>query len=214
VDRLQLGLAIPFVETNRVSSPLSDFGGGLGDISASARYDFIYAAESAHVPGLALTGGVTAPTGRPPEQAHDSLLADATGTGAWQGALGGSVEQVLATSFIVSLNGQASLSSARTVGSIHEQLGPTFLGLLALGYFRGDSALALALSTTQSLKASENGATVPGTTRGWTTVSLTGGTPITDAWRVQASVNYDLPFWGSNHIAGLGGTLTLLRVWT
>ena len=39
------------------------------------------------------------------------------------------------------------------------------------------------------------------------------GLPITDAWRVQAALNDDLPILGRNRPAGLGATFTVLRAW-
>ncbi len=46
------------------------FGGGIGDINASGRYDFIGRASRFTCPGIALLAGVTAPTGTAPESVH------------------------------------------------------------------------------------------------------------------------------------------------
>ncbi len=81
--RGQLALLVPVVETQlRAPTAGTAFGGGIGDINLSARYDFVLAGESQWVPGIALLGGVTFPTGKPPEQASQPV--DATGIGAFQ----------------------------------------------------------------------------------------------------------------------------------
>ena len=40
-DRGQLGATVPFAESNRYVPGLSQFGGGIGDVSLSARWDFL-----------------------------------------------------------------------------------------------------------------------------------------------------------------------------
>jgi hypothetical protein len=213
-ERGQLGLTVPLVETRRTAAELAELGGGPGDVSLSFRYDFLYAAESAHLPGLALQASVTAPTGRAPEASTSPLLTDATGTGAWQGAIGGSVEQVFGP-VVLSLNGSVAFSATRHVGEIAERLGPQLTGLGAAGYvFANEAAVALALSTTQSLDATLNGASLEHSGRGLTTLSATAGLPLTDAWRLQGALNFDLPVLGRNRTTGAGGTLTLLWAWT
>ena len=83
--RGQVALLAPFVETQRQTRvDGGHLGAGVGDINASFRYDFFLAGESRYVPGVALLGGVTLPTGRAPESATAPLAVDATGIGAWQ----------------------------------------------------------------------------------------------------------------------------------
>ena len=91
--RAQLALLVPIVETRRQAAGVSAFGGGVGDINASARYDFVVAGESLYVPGIALLAGVTFPTGTPPESASAPLAVDATGIGAWQANAALALEQ-------------------------------------------------------------------------------------------------------------------------
>ncbi|HEX3344475.1 MAG TPA: hypothetical protein VHS09_07865 [Polyangiaceae bacterium] len=82
--RGQVALLVPLVETQR-QDPRDGghFGGGIGDVNLGARYDFVLAGESRVVPGVALLGGVTFPTGKPPELASPPLAVDATGIGAF-----------------------------------------------------------------------------------------------------------------------------------
>ena len=212
-SRGQVGVDVPFVETRRTAGGLGDFGGGVGDASLGFRYDLVYAAESAHLPGMAITVGVTAPTGRPPEQAHSPLLTDATGTGTWQGLVGGEIEEVFG-SFIATADVLVSGSAPRSVGGVSEQLGPQLSGFGALGYlFPRDAAVAVVVSTAQSLSAVLNGQPVAGSGRGLTTASLAAGLPVTEAWRLQGSLNADLTTLGRNRPTGLGATFTVVRAW-
>lgn len=213
LGRGQLGLSVPFNEARRVAGGLADLGGGVGDVALAFRYDFVTAGESAHVPGLALTVGITAPTGRAPESAHSPLLTDSTGTGAWQGQLGGEVEQTFGNA-VLSLLVTLSARAPRTVGEVREQLGPQLAGFAAAGYmFPHAFTLALVASTSQSLNASINGETVPHSGRGLTTLSLAAGYPLSDTWRLQAALNADLPVLGRSNPVGLGGTFTVVRAW-
>ena len=87
--RGQVALLVPFAETRRADSlDGGQIGGGVGDINVSARYDFVVAGESRSVPGIALLGGITFPTGKPTEQATPPLQVDATGIGAYQANAG------------------------------------------------------------------------------------------------------------------------------
>jgi len=43
-------------------------GGGIGDVNLSLRYDFLVAGQSHIVPGIAALVGLTAPTGRSPNE--------------------------------------------------------------------------------------------------------------------------------------------------
>src|SRR5512143_2283775 len=65
LDRGQLAVLLPFVETHRASGGLSEIGGGVGDVNFSARYDVLRARESRWWPGVGLLAGVTLPTGKP-----------------------------------------------------------------------------------------------------------------------------------------------------
>ena len=213
IERGQVSLVVPFLETSRASRGAADWGGGVGDASVSGRYDFINTAESERLPALALVAGLTVPSGRAPEQARSPLLTDATGTGAFQASVGGSIEKIFGN-LILSLNLLVSGSSARVVGGVHEQLGPQLSALFAAGYFfHNQGAVALAVTAAQSLDATLNGERLPASGRGLTSLSLTGGIPLDPVWRIQGALSSDLPALGSNHTVGVGGTFTLVRSW-
>jgi len=50
-ERGQVGLQIPVVETRRADPGIAEFGGGIGDVSVSARYDFILSTDYPRLPG-------------------------------------------------------------------------------------------------------------------------------------------------------------------
>jgi len=75
-QRGQVALLVPFIETYRSESGTNELGGGIGDVNLSLRYDFILAAESKIVPGIAVLAGITAPTGTPADAYNPSKPLD------------------------------------------------------------------------------------------------------------------------------------------
>jgi len=214
-DRAQLSLLLPVVETYRAVPALSDFGGGLGDLNLSGRYDFIDAGESLRWPGLAVLAGVTAPTGRPPEKASGALASDSTGIGTWQFTLGAAAEQTFGR-WIVNVSVLATERLLRTVDGVHELLGPQFTFLGAAGYaFANEMALALVASYVVELAATIDGHRAPGTEHLLPSLTVSFSTPLGQSWRLQTSVGDTLwPPLGRNQPAGLTFGVTLVRVWT
>jgi hypothetical protein len=86
--RIQLQAFVPVLVNDREGGGQRQVSGTVGDIGAAARFEFTAIGEYLHVPALALTVGVVAPTGRRVEATSPPLFAGATGLGAWQGALG------------------------------------------------------------------------------------------------------------------------------
>src|SRR5262245_37954431 len=64
-SRFQVAVRAPFVQTARQAGDLSGWGGGLGDVAASARFDAFNAGEHGAWPGLAILAALAAPTGQP-----------------------------------------------------------------------------------------------------------------------------------------------------
>lgn len=79
---LSLGLGVPLVGSGRQAGALRGAGAGLGDLAASLRIE-PWDPTMGLVPVFHV--GAVAPTGRDWEHAEDPLLADVTGSGAWQG---------------------------------------------------------------------------------------------------------------------------------
>jgi hypothetical protein len=226
--RGQIALLVPFVETYRhevdASQPggLSEFGGGIGDINLSLRYDFILAGQSRYVPGIAALAGVTAPSGTPPDKQIPSkpLGTDATGIGAWQGNVGLALEQTYGP-WLFNATELFAWRAPRTanIGGVSESeaLAPQFVTLLGVAYtFRNDLALALFGSYTLEGTATLDGAPAPDSARRVALVSISGAYPLTGHLRVQASLflNPPLSGFGLNQTATTGLTMTFLWGWS
>jgi hypothetical protein len=216
VHDLQVSLALPFVETYRATPGLSEGGGGVGDLSFGARYDFLYAGNEHHLPGIAVLAAVTAPTGVPVEAAHHALATDATGTGVWQGALGAALEYDVNDSIVLELFGQLALRAPREVGGVHEQLAPQGTVSAAAAYvFTGLQVLALLATFSAEGDASINGERVENSARRATALGLFGSWPLPAGFTVQATVSGELPLnaLGQGQPAGVGLTAAVIKRW-
>jgi hypothetical protein len=213
--RGQVALLVPLIETRRAVPPLqggAHFGGGIGDVNLSGRYDFVGAGESLYIPGIALLAGVTAPTGTSPEQATQPLEVDATGIGAWQinGAL--ALEQTYGP-WLVNATGILAVRTPR----YGEMLAPQVTLLAATAYtMPSDAAIALSVSYAFEGDATAGGAPVPDSAKRLTTVTLSGLYPVTDAWRLLGGLFLEPPLsqFGSNQPASSGLTFTVIRSWS
>ena len=215
LDRGQLGVSIPILQTYRAAGNLSEIGGGLGDIALSGRYDLFLAGEHRFIPGIALLAGVVFPSGKPLESASLPLGSDATGAGAFQGTLGLAFEQIWGHLF-ANLTALAQQSAPRHVGSVSETLGLQVTASVAGGYvFDSGGALALTLVEMRSADAIQNGARLADSGRARTLLGVAGAFPLGARWRIQGSVIGDLPFQdlGKNEPAGLGMSVLLMRTW-
>jgi hypothetical protein len=225
-DRGQVALLVPFVETHRTgqsaTGSISQTGGGIGDVNASARYDFLRAGESSLVPGVALLAGLTFPTGKSPQQASPPLLADATGIGAFQLNAALALEQTFGP-WLVNATGIVAKRTAEGGETLGTQV--TLLGAVAYT-FDNDSALAFSASyavegsaTCPSAGAGlcpTGATTVPASAKGVTTLSLSGLWPVSDTWRVLGGFYVTPPSdsLGNNEPAVQGLTLTVIRSWS
>jgi hypothetical protein len=217
LPRAQLALLVPFVETLRTAPPIVatapgivDFGGGIGDVNVSGRYDFVLAGESKTIPGIAALAGLTFPTGTPSDQAKDKLASQTTGVGAYQYNFALSVEQTFGPwlaggSFIFAAR------SPRTVDTVHEQLAPQLFGLVYGSYvFDTGASLALVGSYQAEGDATINGAQSLDSARRFATVSAAGLWPFNDWLRGVVTLSSTLPFAGQNDPALATLLLTLI----
>jgi hypothetical protein len=220
LTRGQVTLVVPVLETYRHDAipgdarGITDFGGGIGDLQVSARWDATIAGASLRIPGIAVLASVTLPTGVPVELATHQLSADSTGMGTVRGGLGISLEQTFGN-VLVDLTGSGTLTSSRTVGGMHIQLGPSFNAFAALGYsFEPGPILAATVSYTASLDGKTDGMTTSAHTQ--LRLGLSLGHVFTDAWRMQATLFGDppAPQAGQNQpVAGIGLSATLFHTW-
>lgn len=212
LDRGQLSLLLPMVETYRKVPGASEAGGDLGDLQLGARWDFTFAGRS-RVPGIALSAGLVAPTGRAPEAARKPLATDATGTGAAQLSTALALEQSFG-SILVNVTGSMTWRSARTVGALREQQGMQLVASTAAAYLLPRGALvALTAAYSAELAPRLDGKPLPSGGRAATRLGLAGGYPFAEAWRMQATFYVDLPvrFLGWNQPAFTGISFAVLR---
>ncbi len=211
-EPIQFNVSVPLVETYRSAGSVRDGGGGLGDVSFSARWDFFHSGMDPVVPGIAMLLSVTVPSGTSAEAAQNPLGADATGLGAAQLGAGFALEQVFGRA-LFALTGTANFHGARTVGGVHSQLGADLAGTIGASYtFRSGFSLGAALTYTNSFDSTIDGAAVPDTARALTQLSLTGAMPFGKGMRVLGSIYFVPPISSvaQNETGNVGLALTLI----
>jgi hypothetical protein len=218
-DRAQIALLVPIIETRRATPTASEFGGGLGDVNLSVRYDIYVAGKSRFLPGVALLAGVTFPTGTPVESATKPLATDSTGVGAFQGSAGVAFEQTYGP-WLFNVTGIAAKRFARTANGVDETLGTQLTALVGTAYsFDNDAALAVSASYTYEGDGTIHEATGDvvqyGSARRVALVAFAGVWPISDHMRVQGSIFLNPPIsgFGANLPATTGFSLTGIRSW-
>jgi hypothetical protein len=216
LDRGQVSLLVPVVESGRAVPDYSQFGGGVGDLSLSARWDFINARQGgSNLPGIAVLAGITFPTGRPIESAAPPLGADATGTGAWQGGIGFAVEQNWRHLFVVG-TALVTQSAPRHVDGLSETLGLQFSAGAALGWaFDSGPALGATLTFVQARDNVIDGQLQLGTARSQTLLGVALAKPLGEDWRIQGTLVAQLPISGlaQNEPSSMGLSVLFIRGW-
>jgi hypothetical protein len=218
LPRGQLALLLPVIETYRRTPNRSSFGGGIGDINFSARYDFVLAGEARYIPGIAVLAGVTFPTGESIESAEDTLGTDATGVGTYQANLGLAVEQTVGP-WLFGVTGLVAKRAPRTVGTDTTSLAAQWTLLASAAYtFSNDSAVAVlasyAVEGPPEVTPPVNGALL--VTRRMPLLGLVGLHPFSDAWRLQGGFFLTPPIssLGQATTAQLEFVLALIRSWS
>jgi hypothetical protein len=210
--RGQVALLVPFDETYRhTPTDGGHFGGGVGDVNLSGRYDLVLQGDWRYVPGVALLAGVTFPTGKPPESATQPLAVDATGIGAFQVNAALALEQTFGSWLA---NATAIVAKRTEHGG--ETLG-TQITLLAAGAYTWAGGVSAALSASYTFEGDGtiSGADVPGSAKSVTVVTASGLWPVADTFRLLGGVFVDPPVGalGSNQPTQIGVTLTGIRSW-
>jgi len=216
-SHFQIAVWAPFVQTSRAAGSLSGFGGGLGDVAASARFDAVNAGERGRWPGVAIIAGLSLPTGRPLDEADtdDPLSASGTGTGSFEGTVGLALEEIIGSGF-VSMTGWVSKRSARAAAGVEQSFAPRLSALVSGGYTFGHDITvgAFASLLRQGDNSDANGAIA----NSGVSLATAGGAvavPFWQLWRLQTTLFTDLPIagWGRNQTAGFGGTVAIIRFW-
>lgn len=215
LERAQFALLVPFIEARRSDRSGAEFGGGLGDVAPSLRYDFTLAGRADNIPGIAVLLGATLPTGRPPERAN-RLGTDATGLGVVQGSAGVSVEQTFDRWF-VNLIGLVALRAERNVSGIGEtSLAPQWSAILGGAYtFPQGASLALSIQYNGEGNATIAGMTQPMTGRRRTLLTVAGLYPLSDTWQLRGFLIWDPPIdsLGKNQLSNTGLGVTIVHAW-
>jgi hypothetical protein len=214
-SHFQVALLAPFIQTSRAAAGLSGFGGGLGDLTASARFDAVNAGTRGYWPGVAVLAGLALPTGRPPDEADDPLATSGTGTGSYEGSIGLTVEEIVGQGFI-SLSGFVLQRSSRAVLGMEQTFAPRLSAVLAGGYtFGHDTTLGAFASALRQGDARDANGAIANTSIALVTTGAALALPVWDAWRLQSTLFTDVPIggWGRNQTVGLGGTLAVIRFW-
>jgi hypothetical protein len=82
-QRLELSASMPWLVTTKSASGTDESGYGIGDTQVGFRFEPIGSGEISGVPGIALVGGMTMPSGRARSERNHPLATDITGRGAW-----------------------------------------------------------------------------------------------------------------------------------
>jgi hypothetical protein len=212
LQRGQVSVFAPLATVRRRAGDIVETRTSLGDLTLVGRYDVIRPGES-RVPGIALLAGGVFPTGTPSDRASPRLAADASGTGAWEGNAGLSVEQVYGK-VVLHATALFGLRAPREVLGVTQTLGPRALYLFASGYvFDGDVAVLGTITHTSDGDATVGGVEAPGTGFRATQLAMLVVVPISDTVRIRTSAFTDVPPLGNNRQA-LGGTsVSLLKSW-
>ncbi len=214
----QVGVWAPFIQTSRAVPGASGFGGGLGDVAASVRFDAVNAGEHGHWPGVAVLAALSLPTGQPLDEVGDDdpLGTSGTGTGSYEGSLGLALEEIVGQGF-VSAAGWVAKRTGRTAADGIEQSFPVrWSALVAGGYtFGHDVTLGAFASLLQRGDAQEPSGPIANTGLGLVTGGAALALPFWQTWRLQTTAFTDVPLagWGRNQSAGFGGTVAVIRFW-
>lgn len=216
-SRWQLGLVLPFVETYRRVQAQSEWGGFLGDATVNARVEVVRPGDLGRAPSITVLGGASVPTGRAPDEAHNLLGTDASGTGSYAGTLGIEVEK-LWTRWFASLQGRVTWRSSRPAPGGRQSFAPRVGALGVCGYaFAREIAAAIFSSVVREGEGSqpESGSSTVASGVGLVTAGAAGLLPIGEGWRLQMAFAIDVPVagWGQNMPATVGLDTSLVRAW-
>jgi hypothetical protein len=212
--RVQLYALVPFVINDREGATRQEPDAGLGDVAAAVRYELANVGELGHWPGIALSLGVTAPTGRAIEDSASQLAADTTGRGAWVIAPALVLEQVWGGRFLqATLGGTIPLPRERSDNHQTSRFGPGVQLGLAAGFEAVPGKLVLAgmIRASYETSLSMDGRTVPNSGRADTGVGVSVAWDVGERWTVTAGVDVGLLFsgLGDNQPGRVAGSLGL-----
>ena len=215
-SRVQLALLVPYIETYRRIPGQSEWGGFFGDVTVNGRLELAHSGEHGAWPAVTILAGLTAPTGRAPDQARNALGTDAAGTGSFQGNLGLEVERLFRQWFVM-FDGWVSQRTSRASPGGRQSFALRLTALVAGGYVFQSRLAAGAFASIVDEGTGHDTAPGTGVVAGprYGTSGLAAAFPLDEAWRLQAIASADLPLagWGRNQPTTFGFSTSLVRVW-
>lgn len=224
-EDFQFALSVPFVQTHKDFGELTEFGGGMGDISASLRYEYFAVGERRNIPGMAMLLTGKLPTGRSVYESlsrRETLLqTDTTGTGSYDLGFVFQLENTHGSLFW-SLQGGAQYAfpfvnaQHRTITRNLRWDAAAAIGYAAHAPIFADESLYLSLGLASDFTTGheENHQFIDGSQERRTVLTLQAGAYILPQWFVAARVGSDIPasHFGENLLTGTQIGLTLRRV--
>lgn len=216
-DEVQIGVSVPAIATWRSLGGHDASGGGIGDITALARWDILPVRGWKGLPGVALTFSATVPTGRGPQRAEDTLAADVTGLGTAELRPGIAIEKNWDAGWFATVIASVALRTGYEARGIEVDLAPR----LSLVGIAGPTFESLGLSLGAGVVFETEGApaidgvTFDGSSRRRTALLALGGYDLTQRWTLLASATVDLPISdvGQSESLGVAPALGARFVW-
>ncbi|HVR60479.1 MAG TPA: hypothetical protein VMU50_01195 [Polyangia bacterium] len=213
----QVAFFLPIVQSRRTIPGYFSWGGGVGDLNLSGRYTWLLPGEHPIWPGITWQIGVSIPTGRSVSEASDSLAADATGTGTFEGTVGVNLQQI-AGSWFVSFDGWIAQRVPRNEGGVQQSFSPRWTGVLSGGYVLGNhisAGLFLNGQTQGSSRTATDGKIIDGSAQSLVTAGGGAIVPIADVWRLAATLSLDVLIsgFGRNQLGGAALSVSVCRLW-
>jgi hypothetical protein len=214
---LQLGLIVPMSYAIKRTDDTSSSGGGVGDITAFARYDLIDSRASRPFPGVALTLSALVPTGLPLSRSSDPLGADATGLGTAEIRPGIALEKRWVAGFSVTVLASLGIRFGYLLDSGASVSPAPRLSLLAAGGYAFSFPLSASLGILFEREGapSIDGSSAASAARGKTAAVAFLAYDLTDRWTALASAHLDLPLtgFGQNEPLAITPIFGIRRVW-
>lgn len=209
-DDLSGFVRLPFLLNDRRSGTTRRQSGGVGDMQAGARWEWVPLRAGDTGPALALTASLALPTGRSTDESDNPLGADVTGRGAWVPGLSGEVEWTGAASFLRMEAGvTAPLPFRRADIHQRQQFGPGLQVALSGGIeIAAESALSLLIGWEREADLRIGGERVPDSAQSGWHLGPSLALALDESWtflaRLDGAVAAD--GWGDNANGRLSAT--------
>ena len=199
--RIQVEGWVPLLLNDRTSDGTRQVAGGLGDVSAAGRFEFVGVGEVLGFPSFAVTLGATAPTVRRVEQTSPPLFAGTTGRGAWAGSIAIESEYARMPWFVrLDAGASFSLPFTRPDTGQRQLYGPVVRVGLSAGreVVRDVAVIAVAAQSEIEGNTRLDGAVVPGSVAYSLSVAASLSWRVGDHWTLVGGLNNSV--WPS-HLA-------------